>query len=430
MCTALPTRRSPVTANTAATIHSLLWPTVVLSSGPIGDVRRAPGFAPRSGMTLPPEDLRRLFLVRGGGFLPRRILALRGPGRSTLPRSSPFLWCPIVLPILRSCSIDFQGSALRLVHTKLLRREGPDPLRARQFGDFDLESLPYFSGPIKPHAEFGGSGVEPRGERVQIDAPQHQQHGHHDQHRKPATPTRGLPPQGAVLGALLCGPRRFCGERSLVPALGGGHQLASTGGSAVLVAARSLAEALRGFSSISRREGVRTSPLRNTGFAPQTHTGSSGGQTHRPSRPEMNRFTRRSSPEWNVMTTSLPPGVSSRSEASRARLRLPNSSFTLTRTAWKILFAGLPPLSFQPTAARTASYRSVVTASGRLRTISRATRLASPRGTSPYSESTLDSSPTSTVLRKSAAVSPDLGSIRISSGPSSMYENPRPGSST
>src|SRR5215207_6683756 len=359
MCTALPTRRSPVTANTAATIHSLLWPTVVLSSGPIGDVRRAPGFAPRSGMTLPPEDLRPLFLVCGGVFLPRRILALRGPGRSTLPRSSPFLWCPIVLPILRSSSIDFQGSALRLVHTELLRREGPDPLRARQLGDFDLESLPYFSGLIQPGVEFGCPGIEPRSERVQIDTPQHQQHGHHDQHRKPATPARGLPPQGvilrAVLGALLCGPRRFCRERSLVPALGGGHHSASTGGSVALIAARSLAEALRGFSSISRLEGVRTSPLRNTGFAPQTHTGSSGGQTHRPSRPEMNRFTRRSSPEWNVMTTSLPPGASSRSEASRARLRLPNSSFTLTRTAWKILFAGLPPLSFQPTAARTAS---------------------------------------------------------------------------
>src|SRR5829696_8209047 len=359
MCTALPTRRSPVTANTAATIHSLLWPTVVLSSGPIDDVRWAPGFAPRSGMTLPPEDLRPLFLVCGGVFLPRRILALRGPGRSTLPRSSPFLWCPIVLPILRSYSIDFQGSALRLVHTELLRREDPDPLRARQFGDFDLESLPYFSGPIKPDVEFGGLGVEPRGQRVQIDAPQHQQHGHHNQHRKTATPARGLPPhcaiQRAVLGALLCGPRRFGRERSLVPALGGSHQLASTGGSAVLIAARSLADALRGFSSTSRPEGVRTAPRRKTVFAQQTHTGSSGGQTHRPSRPEMNRFTRRSSPEWNVMTTSLPPGVSSRSEASRARLRLPNSSFTLTRTAWKILFAGLPPLSFQPTAARTAS---------------------------------------------------------------------------
>src|ERR687890_1608435 len=368
MCTALPPRRSPVTANIAATIHSLLWPTGVLASGSIDDARRAlvvASFAPparlwsRSGMTLPLEDLRPLFLVRGGVFLPRRSLALRNPGRSTLPRSSPFLWCPIVLPILRSYSIDFQGSALRLVHTKLLRREGPDPLRARQFGDFDLESLPYFSGPIKPDAEFGRPGVEPRGKGVQIDAAQHQQHGHHDQHRKPATPARGLPPQGAilraVLGALLYRPRRFGRERSLVPALGGAHQLASTGGSAVLIAARSLADALRGFSSISRGEGVRTAARRKTGFAPQTHTGSSGGQTHRPSRPEMNRFTRRSSPEWNVMTTSLPPGVSSRSEASRARLRLPNSSFTLTRTAWKILFAGLPPLSFQPTAARTAS---------------------------------------------------------------------------
>src|SRR5919107_3494060 len=261
MCTALPPRRSPVTANIAATIHSLLWPTGVLASGSIDDARRALVVAyfgpparlwPRSGMTLPLEDLRPLFLVRGGVFLPRRSLALRNPGRSTLPRSSPFLWCLIVLPILRSYSIDFQGSALRLVHTKLLRREGPDPLRARQFGDFDLESLPYFSGPIEPDAEFGRPGVEPRGECVQIDAPQHQQNGHHDQHRKPATPARGPLPQGAVLGALLYGPRRFGRERSLVPALGGTHQLASTGGSAVLIAARSLADALRGFSSISR----------------------------------------------------------------------------------------------------------------------------------------------------------------------------------
>jgi hypothetical protein len=52
------------------------------------------------------------------------------------------------------------------VHTELLRREGPDPLRTRQFGDFDFESLLYFSGPIKPDVEFGGPGVEPSGERV------------------------------------------------------------------------------------------------------------------------------------------------------------------------------------------------------------------------------------------------------------------------
>src|ERR687897_3012580 len=232
MCTALPPRRNPVTANTAATIHSLLWPTAVLASGPIDEGRRAlvaPRFAPpgrpcpRSGMTLPPEDLRPEFLLRGGDFLPRRILALRGPGRSTLPRSSPFLWCPIVLPILRSLSIDFQGSAFRLVPAKLLRREGPDPLRARQFCHPDLESLPYFCGLIEPDVERGGPGVEPRGDRVQVDAPQHQQHGHHDHQPKPATPSRSLLSQGtiprAVLGAFLREPRRFGRERGLVLAL-------------------------------------------------------------------------------------------------------------------------------------------------------------------------------------------------------------------
>src|SRR5215208_1909570 len=127
MCTALPPRRSPVTANTAATIHSLLWPTVVLASGPIDDARCAlvaPRFAPparlwaRSGMTLLPEDLRPLFLVRGGGILQWRILAWRVRGWSTQPRSSILLWCPVVLPILRSWSIDFRGRALRLVHSK------------------------------------------------------------------------------------------------------------------------------------------------------------------------------------------------------------------------------------------------------------------------------------------------------------------------
>src|SRR5215212_2542997 len=362
MCTALPPRRNPVIANTAATIHSLLWPTVVFASpvvderGFLAGPRLAPPvrLCPNSGTTLPPVDLRPLILVRGGLFVPRRTF-----GRSTLPRSSPFLWCPIVCPILRCVSINLQGRALWLVHAKLLRREGPDPLRTRKFRDPDLEPFPFFSGPVKPYAEIGGPGVEPRGDRVQIDAPQHQEHRHHNQHRKPAAPARGLLPEGVILhavrGALFYGPRWFCRERSLVPALRRGHQLSSAGDSAVLIAARSLAEALRGFSSTSRAEGVRTAPRRKTGLAPQTHTGSSGGQTHRPSRPEMNRFTRRSSPEWNVMTTSRPPGARSRSAASRARPRLPNSSFILIRTAWKILFAGLPPFSFQPTAARIAS---------------------------------------------------------------------------
>ncbi len=54
-------------------------------------------------------------------------------------------------------------------------------------------------------------------------------------------------------------------------------------------------------------------PAGRPGCAPHTQTGSSGGQTQRPSRSEMKRLTSRSSPEWNVMTTSLPPGESRRS---------------------------------------------------------------------------------------------------------------------
>ena len=130
-------------ANTAATIHSLLCPTVRFAWPPADAARGvlvAPPvrLCPESGMTLPREDLRPLFLVLGGVFVPRRTFALREPCRSTLPRSSPSLWCPIVRPILRLITIDLHGRALRLVHTKLLSREGPDPFRTRQLRDPDL----------------------------------------------------------------------------------------------------------------------------------------------------------------------------------------------------------------------------------------------------------------------------------------------------
>src|SRR5215204_3287003 len=203
MCTALPPRRSPVIANTAATIHSLLWPTVRLARPPVdgarGVLRRPPvRLCLESGMTLPRDALRPLFLVEGV-FVPRRTLTLRDLGRSTPPRSSPFLCCPITCPILRFVTIDLHGRALRLVHTKLLRREGPDPPRARQFCDPDLEPLPFFCGPVKLAVDLCGPGIEPRGDRVQIDTPQHQEHGHHDQHRKVASPAGGLAPQGVIL---------------------------------------------------------------------------------------------------------------------------------------------------------------------------------------------------------------------------------------
>src|SRR5215210_1647259 len=426
MCTALPPSRNPLTTNTAATVHNRLWPTVRVwpAAGRSREVFRllSRRRCPASGTTLPCGVFSSRVFVRGGVALPRPRFALRRLDRSTLPRLPPFLSCPIVRPILRFASVDFQGAATGLLHAELPGTL-PNIRGARQFRDPDLEPLPFFSGPVELHSYFGRPRVESRGDRVQIDAPQHQEHGYNHEHRKLAAPTGGLPAQRAVRrairGALLEGPRWFRRERGPVPALRRGHQLPFPGGSAVLSAARSLAEALRGFSSTSRPEGLRTSPRLKMGRAPQTHTGSSGGQTHRPSRWEMKRLTRRSSPEWNVTATSRPPDVRSRSAASSALARLPNSSFTLTRTAWKTLLAGLPPLSFQPTAARTASYRSVVIRSGLLLMISRATRLASPRGTSPYSESTLASSPTSTVLRYSAAETPEPGSIRMSSGPSS-----------
>src|SRR5215210_6494747 len=201
MCTALPPSRSPVITKTAATIHSLLWPTLALAAPPLDgrDVLVAPRFAPlvrrclKSGMTLPPVTLRPLFLVRGGFFVPRRTLALPSLSRSTLPRASLFLWFSIVCPILHFVSVYLQGRALRLVHAELLRRALSDPAGTREFRDPDLESLPYFSDSVKPDSDIVGPGVEPRGDRVQIDAPQHQEHGHHYDHRKPAPPTRRFP---------------------------------------------------------------------------------------------------------------------------------------------------------------------------------------------------------------------------------------------
>src|ERR687894_208736 len=132
MCTALPPSRSPVITKTAATIHSLLWPTLALAAPLDGrGVLVAPRFVPpvrrclKSGMTLPPVALRPLFLVRGGFFV---------------PRPSPFLWFSIIYPILHYVAVDLQSRALRLVHAELLRRAVSDPTGTREFRDPDLES--------------------------------------------------------------------------------------------------------------------------------------------------------------------------------------------------------------------------------------------------------------------------------------------------
>src|SRR5215207_5599209 len=208
MCTALPPSRRPVITKTAATIHNLLWPTLALTA-PLdgrGDLV-APRFAPpvrrcpKSGMTFPPVALRPLFLVRGGFCVPRRTLAWRGLSRSMLPRAPPFLWFSIVCPILHFVSVDLQSRTLRLMHAELLRRALSDPAGTREFRDPDLEPLPFFSDSVEPDFEIVGPGVEPRGDRVQIDAPQHQEHGHHYDHRKPAPPARRFSPHSRFLRA-------------------------------------------------------------------------------------------------------------------------------------------------------------------------------------------------------------------------------------
>jgi hypothetical protein len=81
-------------------------------------------------------------------------------------------------------------------------------------------------------------------------------------------------------------------------------------------AMRSLALLARGFSAISRSLGTTGLLVRIliAGVRPHRHTGKFGGQTQLSAFSLKNRFTMRSSPEWNVMIASRPP-ASNRSTA-------------------------------------------------------------------------------------------------------------------
>jgi len=76
--------------------------------------------------------------------------------------------------------------------------------------------------------------------------------------------------------------------------------------------------------------------------APQAQTGKSGGHVQPCSSSRRNRFTIRSSSEWNEMTASRPCGRSISSAAGSARSSAPSSSLTSIRSAWKTRFAGWP----------------------------------------------------------------------------------------
>src|SRR5918994_7642327 len=258
MCTARPPRRRPVTANTAATIRKRLCPTV-RPSLPVEGPREPPARLPRGrGMTLAPAALPSPAWVRRGVFVPRAPLTFPALGRSTR-RSSPFLFSPAPCPILPFSPVELQIFASWCSHTQFLGRERSDPLRSRQLRDPDFKPLPFCPGPVEVAFELCDPPVEAGGDRVQVDATQHQQHRHHHQHGE-LTPPPDHVSRPPVRTSLAHWPRGLRREHSQIPALRRGHQAPPPTGSTVLVAARSRAEALRGFSSNSRSDGLRTTP--------------------------------------------------------------------------------------------------------------------------------------------------------------------------
>src|SRR5205814_2148338 len=81
--------------------------------------------------------------------------------------------------------------------------------------------------------------------------------------------------------------------------------------------------------------------LREQGQLPRGGAGASpGGQMQSLDSLWKNAFTARSSREWKEITTSRPPGPRSLAAASRPASRLPSSSLTAIRRAWKVLVAG------------------------------------------------------------------------------------------
>ena len=121
------------------------------------------------------------------------------------------------------------------------------------------------------------------------------------------------------------------------------------------------------------------------------------------------------------MIPSRPPGASTSQATGSPRSSWPSSSFTAIRSAWNVRFAGWPPANAAGAgiAETTVSTSCCVVRSGssaRRRTIARAMRLA--KRSSPYSRSVRASRRSSQPLTRSAAVTSESGSMRMSSGAS------------
>ena len=124
------------------------------------------------------------------------------------------------------------------------------------------------------------------------------------------------------------------------------------------------------------------------------------------------------------MTAHTPPTARCDRAAGSAASSWPSSSLTSMRRAWKTRRAGCPfRRAGAGTADATTSASCLVEVSGRASTTARAMR--PDRRPSPFSRNSAARSSTGRVLTRSAAVGPDVGSIRMSSGPSSRNEKPR-----
>jgi hypothetical protein len=112
--------------------------------------------------------------------------------------------------------------------------------------------------------------------------------------------------------------------------------------SCFLSATLSRAERERGLAAIScavGRIGLRVIN-RNVARWPHVQTGTSGGQMQSRLSRRMNSFTKRSSNEWKLTTTSRPPGARISTACGSAASIAANSSLTAMRSAWKVRVAG------------------------------------------------------------------------------------------
>src|SRR5262245_22316644 len=202
-------------------------------------------------------------------------------------------------------------------------------------------------------------------------------------------------------------------------------------GASVRSAARSLAERDRALAAISAGSGMTGRAVRMRKLAAgRLVSGRWREPPPRRLREARKVFTMRSSSEWKAITTSRPPGLSTDSAAASAAASSCSSSFTKTRSAWKVRVAGwmAPGRAWTTRPTISASARVVrMGASVRARTIARATARAWRSSPSIVMIAARSRSEARATTSAAVAAEPPM---RMSSGPSRRKEKPRSPSSS